>query len=559
LRRHSDLYTPRQLVALTTFCDLVAEARERVRRDAIAAGLPDDPTPLDAGGIGAQAYADAVATYLAFAVDRSANYWSSLSTWHGGRETMQGVFARQALPMVWDYAEGNPLSTSTGNMRGSVEWVAKVLELVPACSPGDVKQLDAASTIDGCAGTIVSTDPPYYDNISYADLSDFFYVWLRRCLGAICQDLFATLLVPKSQELIAAPHRFGGDREAARIFFEGGIGSAFRLIGRCHEASVPITIYYAYKQSEEEQGAEASITQVASTGWETMLEALLRSGLAITGTWPMRTEMEARALGRMGTNALASSIVLVCRPRPEDAPMATRREFTSALRHELPLALKQLTHAGIAPVDLAQATIGPGMAVFSRYSKVLEADGSPMTVRTALQIINQELDAYLTEQEGDLDGDTRFCIAWFEQYGLNEAAFGEADVLARAKNSSVAGIEAAGVLHARAGKVQLRARSDYPEDWDPQTDRRLTVWECTQHLICELERKGEEGAAALVRRLGGGMSEDARALAYRLYAIADRKHWTEEARAYNSLVVSWPAIVEKAARAPGAEQGRLLE
>jgi putative DNA methylase len=362
-------------------------------------------------------------------------------------------------------------------------------------------------------------------------------------------QLFATLLVPKAQELVATPYRFEGGKHEARQFFEEGFARAFARIRERQHADYPLTVFYAFKQAEDDAAA------VASTGWETMLEGLLGAGFSATGTWPMRSELANRPVAS-GTNALASSIVLVCRPRPDDAPMATRREFTSALRIELPSALKQLTKAGIAPVDLAQATIGPGMAVFSRYSKVLEADGSAMTVRTALQIINQELDAYLAEQEGDLDGDTRFCIAWFEQHGTDEGVFGEADVLARAKNSSVDGIVRAGVLHAGGGKVRLRQRSEYPETWDPAADTRLTVWECTQHLICDLERFGEPSAADLVRRLGGGMSEDARALAYRLYSIADRKGWSDEARAYNALVVSWPEITRLAGRAP-AEQGRL--
>lgn len=551
-----ELFTPRQLVALTAFSDLVAEAREQVRDDALGAGCPDDGTPLDDGGTGAQAYADAVASYLGLAVDKMVDRNTSLCTWEAGVTRLRGTFGRQALPMVWDFAETNPFAGAGGDYAGCVGSLCEVLERLPSAAVGRVLQLDAAASAS-CTG-LVCTDPPYYDNIGYADLSDFFYVWLRRSLGKVYPRLFSTLLVPKGQELVATPYRFDGSRQKAQEFFEEGLGRAFGHMRSVQRAASPLPVFYAFKQAETETGeGDDSLVVAASTGWETMLQGLLRAGLSITGTWPMRSELETRNIGR-GTNALASSIVLVCRPRPEDAPMATRREFTSALRKELPPALAQLTHAGIAPVDLAQASIGPGMAVFSRYSKVLEADGSPMTVRTALQIINQELDAYLAEQEGDLDGDTRFCIAWFEQYGMNEGAFGEADVLARAKNSSVDGIVEAGVLHARGGKVRLRRRADYPDEWDPGIDRRLTVWECAQHLICELERSGEEGAAGLVRRLGGGMSEDARALAYRLYAIADRKGWTDEARAYNGLVVSWPAIVEKAARGREAEQGRLL-
>jgi len=560
LTTYRDLFTSRQLVALTTFCDLVGEARAIVREDAIAAGLPDDATPLDEGGTGAQAYADAVATYLAFVVSRSADMSSTLCTWSPSpkMEVLCHTFARQALPMTWDFAEGNPFSGSSGNWGGSVEWVAKVVEAGGQGSGGQVSQLDASASTLPVPSPLVCTDPPYYDNIGYADLSDFFYVWLRRSLGAVYPQLFATVLVPKTQELIASPYRFGGSRDEAQAFFEEGLGRAFRHMRDGQNPIYPLPIFYAFKQAESDgNGHDGEAISAASTGWETMLEGMVKARLAITGTWPMRSERSARSIA-LGTNALASSIVLVCRPRSDDAPMATRREFASALRKELPPALAQLTHAGIAPVDLAQATIGPGMAVFSRYSKVLEADGSPMTVRTALQIINQELDAFLAEQEGDLDGDTRFCVAWFEQYGMNDAAFGEADVLARAKNTSVDGIVEAGVLHARGGKVRLRQRCDYPDDWDPTIDSRLTIWECTQHLICELERNGEEGAANLVRSLGGGMSEDARELAYRLYAIADRKGWADEARAYNGLVVSWPAIVEKAARGRPSEQPGLF-
>ncbi len=559
LTRPRDAFTPRQLVVLTTFCDLVGEVRGKVREDALAAGMADDPISLDAGGTGAQAYADAVGTYLALVASKATAFHNTLARWRAGEDKSAPAIGRQAIPMVWDFTEVNPFAGAGGDFDGITDGAAKTCASLPAAPRGTAQQLDAAASLLTAPRPLISTDPPYYDNIAYADLSDFFYVWLRRSLGSVYPQLFSTLLVPKAQELIAAPYRFDGSRQKAQNFFEDGLGRAFSHARSAQHSAYPLPVFYAFKQTEtEENDHDADASTSASTGWETMLEGLLTAGFSMTGTWPMNTEMKTRQVA-MGTNALASSIILVCRPRPDNAPMATRREFTSALRKELPPALAQLTHAGIPPVDLAQATIGPGMAVFSRYSKVLEADGSPMTVRTALQIINQELDAYLTEQEGDLDGDTRFCIAWFEQYGLNEAAFGEADVLARAKNTSVEGIEEAGVLHARAGKVRLRQRCDYPEDWDPQTDRRLTVWECTQHLICELERSGEEGAAALVRRLGGGMSEDARALAYRLYAIADRKGWTDEARAYNGLVVSWPAIVEKAARAPAAEQPGLFE
>jgi putative DNA methylase len=550
MTRHADLFTPRQLVALTTFSDLVSEARERVLADARKAGLPDDEKALNDGGTGATAYADAVATYLGLAVDRLADRNSNICSWDATRDNVRNTFARQAIPMVWDFAEASPFSGSTGSAANMLEWIVEVVHNVVPSKDGNAHQLDAVAAVERVTKPIISTDPPYYDNIGYADLSDFFYIWLRRSLGRVYPDLFSTVLVPKAQELVATPYRFDGDKEKARQFFETGLGKAFERMWSAQHPDYPLTVFYAFKQAEVEDEADSDDTDapaVASTGWETMLEGLIKAGFGVTGTWPMRSELGNRPVAS-GTNALASSIVLVCRPRLESAPLATRREFVAALKKELPDALKALQHGNVAPVDLAQAAIGPGMAVFTRYSKVLEADGTPMSVRTALQIINQELDAYLAAQEGEMDGDTRFCLAWFEQNGMNEGAFGEADVLARAKNTSVQGLVDAGVLSARAGKVRLLKRTEYEKDWDPAQDRRLTVWECTQHLILQLDTKGEEGAALLCGRLGGGRSEDARALAYRLYSICERKGWAEEALAYNSLVVSWPAIQEKAAR-----------
>ncbi|MEI6309441.1 MAG: hypothetical protein WCP58_07355, partial [bacterium] len=403
---------------------------------------------------------------------------------------------------------------------------------------------------------LISTDPPYYDNIGYADLSDFFYVWLRRSLKNIYPDLFSTLLVPKAQELVAIPYRFGGSKEKARKFFENGLEKVFVKMCETQDDRYPMTVYYAFKQAESEEDDEGGNNGVASTGWETMLQGLVKASFQITATWPMRTELIGNL--KKDVSALASSIVIACRPRLAEAPLATRREFLAALKIELPPALRTLQKCNIAPVDLAQATIGPGMAVFSRFSKVLEADGSAMGVRTALQLINQELDTYLIREEGELDADTRFAMAWFEQRGMEEGPFGEADVLSRAKNTSMDGMVEAGVLQSRAGKVRLLKRDELPEDWDPATDRRLTVWECTQHLIAVLESHGEEAAARLVKRLGGGKSEEARTLAYRLYAICERKGWSAEALSYNGLVTSWPEIL-KLAQAPGrAEQGQVL-
>lgn len=560
MTRHRDLFTPRQLAAMSMFSDLVGEARERARRDAEAAGLPDNAVPLAEGGSGAAAYADAVATYLAFAVSKLADWSSSICSWIHRIEGVRDTFARQAIPMVWDYVEINPLSGSVGNYRNHVEWVADGIAGLPCHEPaGHVRQLDATSALNGVVQPLVATDPPYYDNIGYADLSDFFYVWLRRSLGDIYPTLFSTVLTPKTQELIASPYRFQGSREKAQRFFEEGLGKAFSQMRAAGHPEYPLTVYYAFKQAEadaDEEDDNGNLA-VASTGWETMLEGLLKAGFAITGTWPMRTERSARSVG-IGTNALASSVVLVCRPREENAPLATRRDLLSGLKAELPEALRKLQHGNVAPVDLAQAAIGPGMAVFSRFSKVLDASGNPLSVRTALQLINQVLDEVLVEQESEYDPATRWAVAWFDQFGMNEGLFGDAETLSKAKDVAISGLEEAGILRARAGKVRLLRRDELPADWDPTRDRRITVWEITQHLIRAQQGEGDAGAASLLAKVGS-LGEIARDLAYRLYVTCERKGWAQEALAYNGLVVAWPDIARLATTAPTTPaQGRLI-
>jgi putative DNA methylase len=530
-----DLFTARQVLTLLTFSDLIRDARDQVIRDG-----------------GEPAYADAIATYLGFAIDRSANTLTTLARWTAAREQTVTAFARQALPMTWDYPEVNPFSGAAGDIGTSVAGIVGALESVPAGPVAHCRQLDASMSIGATSEAIVSTDPPYYDNIGYAELSDYFYVWLRRSLGNIYPDLFSTLLTPKSTELVAMPSRVGGSRAAADRFFEDGLRGAFAHMKEAASVDFPVTVFYAFKQAESHDGA------IASTGWETMLTSLLDSGFGVTGTWPVRSEMSSRSVAS-GTNALASSIVLVCRPRQVDAPVATRRELVKALRAELPEALRTLQHGSIAPVDLAQAAIGPGMAVFSRFAKVLEADGSAMTVRTALGLINQALDEILAEQEGDFDHETRFAVTWFEQRGTAEGPYGEADVLARAKDTSVDGMVEAGVLHSRAGKVRLLSRDEMPDDWDPVTDRRPTAWEAAQHLTRRLQTGGEDAAAELLRRLGGDYGEQARELAYRLYSICERKGWAQEALPYNALVVAWPEIARRVAGTPEAEAQQSLE
>jgi len=560
LTTFADLFTPRQLVALTTFSDLVGEARTLALEHARQARLADDRVGIADGGTGAAAYADAVATYLAFAVDRLADFNSALSRWVPSNEKVMATFARQALPMVWDFAEANPVGESVGSWPTCVNYVADCLRVaIPdrprACS---VKQLDAAAALQDVKDALAFTDPPYYDNISYADLSDFFYVWLRRMLGRVYPDLFATVLTPKGPELVATPYRFNGSKEAAERHFEEGLHKAFTLLRERAHSAYPVSIIYAFKQREEGDGGISGIL-ATSTAWETMLRGLLRANFRVTGTWPMRTEQQYRSVA-MGSNALASSVVLACRPRPEDAPIATRREFQQKLREDLPKALRHLMgghpSAGsghsIAPVDLAQAAIGPGMAVFSTYSRVLdtnEPDGT-MKVRTALQLINRGIEDYFAEQEMELDPDTQFCARWFEQRGFNEGPFGDADNMARAKNVAVDAMARDGILEARGGKVKLKPLAYYEETveaYDPVTDRRPTVWEACHYLIAALDKEGEQGAARLARRLGG-LADQARDLAYRLYDICDRKGWAEPALGYNALVASWPEIVKQAAR-----------
>ncbi|MGH2970459.1 MAG: DUF1156 domain-containing protein [Solirubrobacteraceae bacterium] len=534
MKHHADLFTERQLVALTTLADLVGEARERIVSDGAVAE-----------------YADAVATYLGIAASKLSDYNSSIAVWSPTRDQAKPAFARHALPMTWDFVEVNPFARAGGDLDVTIVGTGKTLESLPGRGAPTVQQLDATVTVRPTHDQIISTDPPYYDNIGYADLSDYFYVWLRRALKDVHPDLFATLLTPKAQELIASPYRHGG-RKASQQFFEDGLFGTFAKLRDAQHPDFPLTLFYAFKQAESENGA------VASTGWDTMLTALISSGFAITGTWPVRTERSGRSIA-IGTAALASSIVLVCRPRPEDAPLATRRELVGALRAELPGALRTLQQGNIAPVDLAQAAIGPGMAVFSRFSKVVEADGTAMTVRTALGLINQALDEILAEQEGDFDADTRFAITWFEQRGLDEGAYGEADVLARAKNTSVAGMEEAGILVQRRGKVRLLRRDELAADWDPALDARMTAWEATQHLVARLETQGEAAAAALLQRLGGGFGERAKELAYRLYTLCERRGWASEAVGYNALVVAWPEIARQVAGTPEAEAQQALE
>ena len=560
MTKHRHLFTSRQLVALTTFSDLIGEARQRVIADAQAAGF-------DAAR--SEEYGDAVATYLAFMLDRVADYNAAICPWNPATSTGVNSFARQAIPMVWDYAEANILHTTVGGWETCLDYQMQCLEKL---NPSDHDKGTAVQSDATRFGTenfvlnsdkvkisrakfmqdhpvIVSTDPPYYDNIGYADLSDFFYVWLRRSLGHIYPDLFSTLLVPKAEELVATPYRFDGDKEKARTFFEDGLFRAFARMREIAHPVYPLTIYYAYKQEE------VSKDGTTSTGWETMLEGLIQTGYQITGTWPVRTERSSR-LRNMGSNALASSIVLVCRPRPADAPRTGRRRFLRALRTELPAALHHLQQGHIAPVDMNQAVIGPGMAIYSRYRQVLEADGTLMPVRTALAFINQVVDEYLADQDGEYDADTRWALAWFEQHAFNEGVYGDAETLATAKNISVQGLVEAGILHSGGGKVRLVRRDELDLEWDPTTDKRLTVWEVCQQMIYAVGHRGEPVAGEMLRT-GGVAAVAAQSLAYRLYAISEKNGWAEEAFWYNVLITSWLEL-SKLSMTPLQKQGQFV-
>ena len=546
------LFTNRQLIALNVFSDLVSEIRETIKKNAISSGMIDDNLSFSEEGTGATAYSNSIATYLGFAVDRCADYWSSIATWHSSNQQVRCTFARQAIPMTWDFIEANPFSNSSGGWISLYNSTIESLQNIPCSAKGIATQIDATTSEIYRESIVVSTDPPYYDNIGYADLSDFFYIWLRRSLNSIYPDLFSTLLVPKEPELVAIPYRFGGKKQKAKEFFENGLNKAFERMRKMASDKYPLTIYYAFKQAETETNGKNGDSTIASTGWETMLEGLIQAGFSITGTLPMRSEQHHRMIAN-NSNALASSIALVCRPRPEDAPSATRRQFLKQLQKEFPVDLATLQQGNIAPVDLAQASIGLGMSVFSRYSKVLEADGNPMRVRTALQIINSYIDEFLNEQEGEFDPDTRWALTWFEQYQFEEGQYGDAETLSKAKNTSIKGLEEAGILLAKNGKVRLLQRNKLSENWNPAKDDRTPDWEATQYLIQTLDKQGETGAAKLLAQLGD-KGEICRDLAYRLYVICDRQGWTQEAISYNSLVTSWSEINRLAAMEQQSEK-----
>lgn len=533
-----DLFTNRQLVALNTFSDLVQEVRTKVAEDAKSAGMKDDGVGIANGGNGATAYSEAVSVYLAFAIGKCADRESTICTWDSSRDGLRNTFGRQAIPMSWDFAEANLFSNSSGCWNNNIEWIEKAILRFPCQSLGNVFQSDAQTQAIS-ADKVISTDPPYYDNIGYADLSDFFYVWMRRNLKPIYPELFATMAVPKAEELVATPYRHGSKEKAEHFFLDGMTVAMHNLAKKAHPA-FPVTIYYAFKSSDTDDSG------TGNTGWETFLSAVLSAGFAITGTWPMRTELGNRMIST-GTNALASSIVLVCRKRSLDAIEVERREFLRELRATMPDALRDMMgtdglSSPIAPVDLAQAAIGPGMEIFSKYKAVFNSDGSQMSVHEAMIEINRQIANYLNPEGAGFDAETLFCNDWFQQYGWSEGAYGSADVLARAKGSSVEKVKAAGIIRAEGGKVQLLNWQDYPENYNPETDTNRPTWEACHHMIRVLNRQGEKAAGELLAKMPGE-GENIRQLAYFLYTLCERGGKAEEARYYNELMTSWHTIV----------------
>ncbi len=543
--KHWQLFTSRQLAALTTFQAVMPLVRDKVRQDC---------EPQFATLEEATSYIDAVVTYLGLTVSKLANRLSALCFWDPGGEKIQQVFARQAITINWDFVEGNPFSDSSGNFLGQLDYSLDVLRRQSFSNPGFVRQHDAAQPFEMTTKPVFSTDPPYYDNVPYSDLSDFFYVWQRPILQSIYPQLLSSVLTPKASELVADSFRHGSS-EQAQTFFEQGFRKAFTNMRAAMNEDFPLTVFYAFKQSEadssEGESYDDAQTTHASTGWETMLDGLLHAGFSIDGTWPMRTELTGNL--KRNWNALASSIVIVCRPRPDAAAVASRRDFLAALRRELPEALRHLQKGNIAPVDLAQAAIGPGMAVFSRYKRVMENDGSAMGVRTALALINGTLDEVLAEQEGEFDAETRWALAWFDQHGFADGPYGVAETLCTAKNTAVSAMAESGILVAKAGKVRLLRTDELEAGWDPNTDKRFTIWEATHHLVRALDARGEEGAADLNARLGGTRAELARDLSYRLYTICERRKWAKDALQYNALVQAWPEATRLAANKPAIE------
>ena len=545
----ADLFTNRQLTVLTTLADTVSEVREQALEDALAKGMPQGE-PLDAGGNGAQAYADAISVYLSLAVSRQTDRCSSIASWQNIGEKIRNVFARQAIPMTWDFAEANPFSSSSGSFSSNVNWVAEAIQHVPAHPQCEAHQADAATR--DYTNVVVSTDPPYYDNIGYSDLSDYFYVWLRRMLKDVLPSTVRTTLTPKAQELVANPYRHGG-KEGAAEFFVDGFNHVFAHIRETANTDVPMTVYYAYKQQDERSGT--------STGWYALLDGLIKAGWEITATWPVRSERNGRMIS-VGTNALASSIVLACRPRPADAPSVTMRIFNSLLRSELTEELRTLMASGIDPVDLNQAAIGPGISVYSRYARIREADGTDMPVQKALEIINRTVDEVMGDADSDYDPDTRFAVKWYQSYGWSQQNTGMADQLARSCGTSPDALVRGGMFEASGGKSRLFTPQELSGEWKPLQDDRVSLWEACVRMAGILDAKGVDAVAPVMAQAGERLPLDQiRALSFRMYHEAEKRKDALGAIPFNNLVSMWEdlslKVLKEAANIQETIQGEL--
>ncbi|QPI86372.1 DUF1156 domain-containing protein [Rhodobacterales bacterium HKCCA1288] len=532
----SDLFSPRQAMCLKELIDLLPEVRDRVEEDINISRQGAGESFSDKEK---REYIRAINLYLGFAIDKLADFMNAHCGWNAANENISHMFGRHVIPMVWDYVEGNPFGGMIG-IDSICRSVSGGLANAGLGLVGDVQHTSAQTVSVEEKCVVVSTDPPYYDNIPYADISDFFYGLLRKSQKFAFPEIISTLSAPKSEELVADRVRYGGP-EAAESFFLDGMTQAMVNLQRQASDDFPITIYYAFKQNEIETEG------VASTGWATFLQAVFDADLSVVGTWPIRTENSVRRRASK-SNALANSVVLVCRRKVLSADKITRAEFIRALKRELPPAIAELQAANVSPADMPQSAIGPGMGVFSRYKAVLEADDNPMTVKTALQLINAELDEFLNDLHGEFDADTRFAATWFEQHGNDKGDYGSADNLARARGISVESVKHAGIVESSAGKVRILKRSELDADWDPLEDDHLTIWECCQHLIRVLENDGEYAAAVLVKKIGSDKAETVKDLAYYLYEVCSTKRQdAKEATAYNGLIAVWTELTRQAA------------
>lgn len=532
VRTWADLFTDRQIYTLGVLSERIKVTHNEIMHDT------NTPKSINSG-ISAQEYANDVTTFLAIILGKFVNRSCSFCFWHTGGEKIEQPFAQQGIQKTWDYIESNPFSQSSGSWVKAIEYPINVIrEYYQNINPGEVFCSSVFKTEKITESVMIITDPPYYDNMGYADLSDFFYIWLRRALVDVYPEMYGTILTPKDDELAAVKHRFKGNKNEAERFFVNGFEEAFRALAKIHDDEYPLCFFYAYKQKEARGG-----TIEVSTGWETMLQGLLKAGLYITATWPILSESTDTIKKSKGS--LSTSIVLACRKRPSDAQIITKAQFLASLRKELPSALRKLQHSNIPPVDFDQAVIGPGMEVFSRYSKVIEPDGTEVSVRTALGLINQIKDELLGEVESDYDSDTRWAITWYARYGFDDGDFGVANTMAVTHALSVDGVERAGIIAKKGNKLRLLRIEELDEAWAPSTDSRLTIWEITHHLMKVFQQHGELGAALLARKIGLQLDE-VHSLAYRLYNLAEKRKSLQDALSYDSFIRSWPEIIRLA-------------